>query len=107
MFYFPHYLKWIGRFGPVPWPAKFPDLTPLAFYLWGHMKSLIYETPVESENKINKYISHSTIPYNPMQQLRRYFGAPICYSKCNSIEKVPAGSAFPKRFMSRLMQLYL
>ena len=26
-----------------------PDLTPLDFFLWGHMKTLVYETPVESE----------------------------------------------------------
>ena len=24
-------------------------LTPLDFFLWGHMKTLVYETPVESE----------------------------------------------------------
>lgn len=41
--------RWIGRNGPVPWPPRSPDLTPLDFYLWGHMKSLVYETPVESE----------------------------------------------------------
>lgn len=41
--------RWIGRSGPVPWPARSPDMTPLDFYLWGHMKSLIYETPVETE----------------------------------------------------------
>jgi hypothetical protein len=25
-----------------------PDLTPLDYYLWGHMKTLVYETKVES-----------------------------------------------------------
>lgn len=44
--------RWIGRGGPVPWPPRSPDLTPLDFFLWGHMKSLIYETPVESENDL-------------------------------------------------------
>lgn len=37
--------KWIGRGGPVPWPARSPDLTPMDFYVWGHMKSLVYEQP--------------------------------------------------------------
>lgn len=41
--------RWIGRGGPVAWPARSPDLTPLDFYLWGHMKSLVYSTEVESE----------------------------------------------------------
>uniref|UniRef100_A0A2H1V4P8 SFRICE_034143 n=1 Tax=Spodoptera frugiperda TaxID=7108 RepID=A0A2H1V4P8_SPOFR len=31
--------------GPIPWPARSPDLTPMDFYLWGHMKSLVYNEP--------------------------------------------------------------
>lgn len=37
--------KWIGRGGPIPWPARSPDLTPMDFYVWGHMKSLVYNEP--------------------------------------------------------------
>lgn len=44
--------RWIGRGGPVSWPPRSPDLTPLDFFLWGHMKSLVYETPVESEENL-------------------------------------------------------
>lgn len=44
--------RWIGRGGPVPWPPRSPDLTPLDFFLWGHMKSLVYETPVETEEDL-------------------------------------------------------
>lgn len=40
--------RWIGRGGPLPWPPRSPDLTPLDFFFWGHMKSIVYETPVES-----------------------------------------------------------
>ena len=35
--------KWIGRGGPRQWPARSPDLTPLDYYLWGHMKTLVYK----------------------------------------------------------------
>jgi hypothetical protein len=38
--------RWIGRGGPVAWPPRSPDLTPIDFYLWGHMKQLVYSTPV-------------------------------------------------------------
>lgn len=38
--------QWIGRGGPVSWPPRSPDLTPLDFYVWGHMKQLVYSTPV-------------------------------------------------------------
>ena len=44
--------RWIGREGPVTWPPRSPDLTPLDFFLWGYMKSLVYETPVESEEDL-------------------------------------------------------
>jgi len=40
--------RWLGRGGPVAWPPKSPGLTPLDYYLWGHMKTLVYETKVES-----------------------------------------------------------
>lgn len=29
----------------VEWPARSPDLTPLDFFLWGHLKSKVYVTP--------------------------------------------------------------
>ena len=32
--------KWIARGGPVAWPARSPDLTPLDFFLWGHVRVL-------------------------------------------------------------------
>ncbi|GFW95232.1 uncharacterized protein TNCV_314351 [Trichonephila clavipes] len=39
---------WIGRGGPVPWPPRSPDLGCLDFFFWGHIKSLVYESPVTS-----------------------------------------------------------
>ncbi|GFS90283.1 uncharacterized protein TNCV_508921 [Trichonephila clavipes] len=32
----------ISRFGPVNWPSRFCDLTPLDYFLWGYVKSLLY-----------------------------------------------------------------
>ncbi|PNF30260.1 hypothetical protein B7P43_G01232 [Cryptotermes secundus] len=28
---------WIGRGGPEPWPPRTPDLTPLDYFVWGHV----------------------------------------------------------------------
>jgi hypothetical protein len=33
----------ISNNGPVPWPARSPDLTPPDFYLWGYVKNEVYE----------------------------------------------------------------
>ncbi|GFV34161.1 transposable element Tc3 transposase [Trichonephila clavipes] len=32
----------ISRFGPVNWPPRSCDLTPLDYFLWGYIKSLVY-----------------------------------------------------------------
>ena len=37
--------KWMGTHGPIPWPARSPDLTPLDFWFWGYVKNLVFQTP--------------------------------------------------------------
>ncbi|GFT83514.1 transposable element Tc3 transposase [Trichonephila clavipes] len=32
----------VSRFGPVNWPPRSCDLTPLDYFLWGYVKSLVY-----------------------------------------------------------------
>lgn len=44
--------SWIGRGGPIPWPPRSPDLNPLDFGVWGFSKSLVYETPVDTEEEL-------------------------------------------------------
>lgn len=34
--------RWIGRGGPVAWPPRSPDLNPLDYFLWGHLKGKVY-----------------------------------------------------------------
>lgn len=51
--------KWIGRGGPVAWPARSPDLNPLDFFLWGHLKSVIYEGEVDDVNTLQRRIQHA------------------------------------------------
>ena len=36
--------RWMGRNGPILWPARSPDLTPLDYFLWGHIKDSLQET---------------------------------------------------------------
>ena len=40
--------KWIGSGGPIARPARSPDLNPLDFHLWGHLKSIAYTTSIEN-----------------------------------------------------------
>lgn len=77
--------KWIGRGGPVPWPARSPDLNPLDFFLWGHLKSLVYSTPVDNIEELRARILNgiATIQQTPgifervRQSMRRRLDACI------------------------------
>lgn len=44
--------RWIGRGGPIAWPPRSPDLSPIDFFLWGFLKGLVYETPVTSDEDL-------------------------------------------------------
>ena len=39
---------WIGRVGPILWPPRSPDLSPLDFFLWGYIKNIVYAEKVRN-----------------------------------------------------------
>jgi hypothetical protein len=48
--------RWTGRGGPTAWPPRSPDMNPLDFYLWGHLKPLVYSAPVDNEEALRHCI---------------------------------------------------
>jgi hypothetical protein len=50
----------ISRFGDVPWPPRSPDLSTCGFFIWGFLKSRVYEskpcTPEELKTSIRQMI---------------------------------------------------
>jgi hypothetical protein len=45
--------QWTGRGGPIARPPRSRDLNPLDFYLWDHLKSLIYSSTFNDVMKSN------------------------------------------------------
>jgi hypothetical protein len=43
MFGFSKTARWIVRRGSIELPARSPNLSPLDFFLWGHLKNKIYK----------------------------------------------------------------
>jgi hypothetical protein len=39
--------RWIGRGGPMPWPPRSPDITPLDSFLWSYVKSSVFKSWLE------------------------------------------------------------
>lgn len=48
--------KLISRFGDIPWPPRSPDLTPMDFFLWGYLKSKVYETSPATISELKENI---------------------------------------------------
>lgn len=42
----------ISTNGPVRWPPRSPDLTPLDFFVWGHLKNIVYATAVTTREDL-------------------------------------------------------
>ncbi len=51
--------RWIGRNGPIHWPARSPDLTILDFYVWGTMKEIVYSVPILTLEQLNLRIDEA------------------------------------------------
>lgn len=50
-------MQWIGRYGPVRWPPRSPDLTPLDFYVWNTLKEKVYQIRVQTRQELIDRIS--------------------------------------------------
>ena len=65
--------RWIGRGGPVQWPPRSPDLTPMVFFIWGEMKCLVYETPIDiPEEMVARVAEAAAIILETQSFARRY-----------------------------------
>lgn len=64
--------RWIGRNGPVAWPPRSPDLNPCDFFLWGYMKSLVFKTPIDTQEELIARIEQAaaTVRQKPISLLR-------------------------------------
>ncbi|KAL6421253.1 hypothetical protein ACFW04_013668 [Cataglyphis niger] len=50
---------WMGRCGPIRWPARSLDLNPLDFFLWGYCKEVIYKTLPEDIEELETRLRHA------------------------------------------------
>ena len=64
---------WIGRRGPVEWPPRSPDLSPLDFYLWGHLKFMVYQVKIQDINHLKERITDAirSIPSNVLMRVHQ------------------------------------
>ncbi|CAI6359192.1 unnamed protein product [Macrosiphum euphorbiae] len=71
--------RWIRTNGIIKWPPRSPDLTPLDYFLWGHLKTIVYGNP----------------PTNLIDLKQKIIVA------CNQLTKGQISSATNKEFLRR------
>lgn len=50
----------LGTHGPVRWPARSCDITPLDFWLWGYLKNIIYK---ERSNNLEELMERTRVAF--------------------------------------------
>ena len=51
-----NFKNWIGRRGTVEWSPRSPDLNPMDFYFWGHLKQIVYSTKIRDLDHLKSRI---------------------------------------------------
>lgn len=66
---------WIGRRGYIEWPARSSDLSPLDYFLWGHVKDRVYKTKPQNLDDIRNRIQQEIqqIPQDTLQRVVSHF----------------------------------
>jgi transposase len=69
--------RWLGRRGPLEWPARSPDLTPCDFFLWGYLKNIVYRERPATIEQLRERIAKACeeIPIE------------ICKNACQSVSR--------------------
>lgn len=75
--------RWIGTNGPIRWPARSLDLSPLDYFLCGNLKSVVYDTPSRNAEELTERIKIACASIAPDILPNATNGALISrYQKC-------------------------
>jgi hypothetical protein len=56
---------WTGRHGSLQWPPRSPNLTILDFYLWRHLKAMVYQVKIQNIKHLNDCIRDARAGITP------------------------------------------
>lgn len=78
--------RWIGRAGPVNWPARSPDLTPLDFFFWVFIKDKVMATAPTTIDNMKDRIRFACLLVTPemLERVRNSFKKRV--RKCLEVE---------------------
>ncbi|GFT75883.1 DUF4817 domain-containing protein [Trichonephila clavipes] len=81
----------ISRFGPVNWPPRSCDLTPLDYFLWGYVKSLVYADKPQTLDPLEDNIRRVIADIRPqmLKKVIENWTSRLDYIRANSGSPMP------------------
>ncbi|GFV83929.1 DUF4817 domain-containing protein [Trichonephila clavipes] len=85
----------IPRFGPVNWPPRSCDLTPLDYFLWGYVKSLVYADKSQTLNHLEDNIRRVIADIRPQMLEKSKIGRPDWTTSEPAVAVLCQNSSYP------------
>ncbi|GFV50170.1 DUF4817 domain-containing protein [Trichonephila clavipes] len=81
----------ISRFGPVNWPPRSCDLTPLDFFLWGYVKSLVYADKPQTLDHLEDNIRRVVADIRPqmLEKVIENWTSRLDYIRASRVSPMP------------------
>ncbi|GFX86882.1 uncharacterized protein TNCV_2124291 [Trichonephila clavipes] len=81
----------ISRFGPVNWPPRFCDLTPLDYFLWGYVKSLVYADKPQTLDHLEDNIRRVIADIRPqmLEKVIENWTSRLVYIRASRVSPMP------------------
>ncbi|GFW04871.1 putative LOC100569746 [Trichonephila clavipes] len=95
----------ISRFGPVNWPPRSWDLTPLDYFLWGYVKSLVYADKPQTLDHLEDNIRRVITDIRPqmLEKVIENWTSRLDYiraSRASPMPRNPILNAMPQDYLS-------
>ncbi|GFT26624.1 hypothetical protein TNCV_3604351 [Trichonephila clavipes] len=80
----------ISRFGPVNWPPRSCDLTPLDYFLWGYVKSLVYADKPQTLDHLEDNIRRVIVDIRPqmLEKVIENWTSRLVYIRAPAVEVI-------------------
>lgn len=75
--------KLISKYGDIPWPPRSPDLTPCDFFLWGYLKSKVYNNNPRTIEALQENIRYEIQCITPALCRRVIANLRVRLQECN------------------------
>ena len=78
---------WIGSGGPIPWPPRSPDISPIDFFLWGYIKDIVYAEKIRNIQDLQERITSAIETVNTRHDTENVAGDRISFGRLQSYKR--------------------